>query len=304
MVFGDVEGSLKSERILVLGASGWFGLTLLDHLSDHPSDSVMTVASRSRKIVMAQRVWDISEWNWPDISDWSPTVVLNFAFLTRDRLKDVPLHRFTRTNREMTRRFLAAAAIPSVKVALTVSSGVASIPPTATGASADPYARLKREEELRTLELSSMGRTAVVLRAFSVSGPWVRRPSEYAFSDLVLQAKSGVVHLRADRPVYRRYVSVSDLLAVGLARAMAGASGLIESGGELVEVGYLARRIIERVNPRALLLQAPHTTAIPDVYASDDLSWQRACEEAQYLPCGLGEQIDAVSRHLLSKLGS
>lgn len=297
----DLATELVGQRILVLGAGGWFGMNFLHQMTAIGLDGVLAVGSRGRRIEIGGREWDIVEWDWPAIREWGPTVAVNFAFLTRDRLEAVGFETFVAKNTELSRRFLSVAALPSVKLVLTVSSGTAMDSSAETDLRANPYGYLKRDEEVRATQLATDTRTVVVLRTYSVSGPWIQRPSTYAFSDLVMQAASGSVLVRAEQPVYRRYVAIGDLLQVGLGLGLAGLSSVVESGGELVELGDLAERIVKCVNPSALLKRVPMRSSSPSIYASDDCSWQQACRTIGYVPLTLDQQIDAVWRWAKSR---
>lgn len=270
------------DRVLVLGASGWFGQTFLDLLPE--GADVLAVASSARERFVA--------WDDDAVRAFAPTVVANFAFLTRERVASDGEARFRETNAELTRQFLLAAELPSVRAALTVSSGAAVTEPDM------PYGEMKAAEEASALALASPSHAIVVARAYSVSGAHVRRPKDYAFSDLILQAASGAVTITADRPVFRRYVSVDDFLYVGMTRALSGWSGVIDSGGELVEMGELAQRVVDIVNPAAPISRVALTSDEPSVYASDGATWQQACAALDFTPAPLDAQIRATAAGL------
>jgi nucleoside-diphosphate-sugar epimerase len=184
-----------------------------------------------------------------------------------------------------------------VRAAVTVSSGAA-----VTGASelpdaeTNPYGYLKRVEEILSRSVAGAHEVAlVVCRAWSVSGPFVTRPRDYAFSDLILQAAEGRVEIRAAHEVWRRYVGVDDLLAVCVSLALEGWSGDVDSGGPLVEIGELAGQIVAQLHPGARIDRPPLDGSTADRYHSDDHSWQQACRRLNHLPASLGEQIRAAA---------
>lgn len=281
---------LRGHRILILGAGGWFGSTLLHELAgvaDSPDTRVMALASQSRDHLVAGRHWSLGTWDTDAIAKFAPTVVANFAYLTRERFDAENPDEYIAANTALQAQFLLAAQLPEVRIALTVSSGAA----VALRDEANPYGRMKAEEEEQALALATSQRSIVVARAWSVSGPFVRRPHAYAFSDLILQARSGQIRIAADRPVYRRYVDVGDYLNVCLTRGLQAWSGVIDSGGPMVEMLELAEQTRNVVNPAATIDRPPMRTAEPAIYASDDRSWQLACEATSSTPKGLPEQI-------------
>lgn len=281
---GDsISGSLVPGGVLVLGASGWFGHTFLGLLD--PQIPVMACASSRRDQYVT--------WDYEQVQDFKPTVVANFAFLTRDRISEFGFERFIEINSSLTENFIKAAQLPSVRAALTVSSGAAVAFPL--DLATNPYGVLKKREEDAALELVTESRAIVVARAWSVSGPDVQSPGNYAFSEMILQAKSGAIEVNSSQPVFRRYVSVADFLAVSMARLRSGWSGTIDSGGELIEVGELAARVRRLVNSRASISRVELTSTEPSIYASDNDSWQEACSEARITPADIDEQIRATA---------
>lgn len=288
-----LSGALRSDdRVLVTGSGGWFGSTTLQLLSSLEAERVLPTASTERSHSVVGRIWPLTAWSWEEVKAFEPTAVVNAAFLTRERVTSDGEESFTTVNQELTDRFLQSLALPSVRAALTISSGAAITEPD------HPYGRMKLAEETAALEAVRPGLAVVIARAWSVSGELVRRPRDYAFSDFVLQAREGEVRVRDARFVYRRYVDVADLVAVSLHSALAGWSGVIDSGGELVELGDLATRIAAAVAPQATVSLPSPRGAESSSYASDGTTWRQACERVQYEPLNLQAQIRKVVRDL------
>jgi len=263
------------DRLVILGAGGWFGRSFLRLV--HASIPVLRMASSRRE--------DLIEWDYDTIRGFAPTVVVNFAFLTRDWVEREGEETFRKVNRQLLERFAVTAEIPGVRSVLTVSSGAALDAPDS------PYGSMKIAEETLARDLAVGPRAVVVARCYSVSGPFVRRPRSYAFSDLILQARSGTVRVSSDRLTFRRYTDVQDYLSVCIRHALAGWSGTIESGGELMEMGELAERVVSEVNPSAQILRPPLCLGPASVYASDNSSWANACMRMAFWPRPLVEQI-------------
>ena len=289
---------MNTERILVLGAGGWFGTTLLDQLCEHPAANVLAIASTDRLHQVGTRTWQLHTWNRDRIRQFAPTTVVNFAYLTRERFDASNPQEYIDANMALQAQFLEVAQLLSVRTVLTVSSGAA----IAYRDDDNPYGRMKATEEQQALDLVTDVRRVVVARAWSVSGPFVRRPRAYAFSDFILQARAGHIHITADRLVYRRYVDVGDFLRVCRVRAAQGWSGVIDSGGPLVEMQELAEQIREVVQPAATVTRAELASDSPSVYASDGIDWDRACQESDVTPRTLEQQIAWSDANL--RLGS
>lgn len=277
------------DRILITGSSGWFGRTLTDMIKRHPQ--VLPIGSpREPKAI---------QWRDDIVRQFAPTVVANFAFNTRDRLQGMRRAEFIEENRELTRRLIFALGLDGVRIGLTISSGASLSPDAEAGdASAEIYGYLKAQEEDAALSMASTHLNVVVARVYSVSGPFVRRVHEYAFSDFVAQAIRGTVTIRSSQPVFRRYVAVRDLLSISLGSGAAGWSGVIESGGDLVEMQELAEAITAVVNPKATIIRGELERDEPSVYASDNRTWIEACDRTGVLPQTLHQQVRAVERYL------
>ena len=162
------------------------------------------------------------------------------------------------------------------------------------------YRELKLAEE-DTILSSTFVERCVMIRAFSVSGPFVRTPEKYAFSDMITQGLSGRIEVHSDRPTYRRYCSVADLLAVALARASRLGGGLVESGGPLIEMRELASLVAALTSPEPKVSLTEWSSQQPSEYASDDQSWTLACSEVGFEPMGLQQQVREVQAYILSE---
>lgn len=276
---------IKDDRILVLGATGWFGRTFMSMIPSHVD--VMGVASSPQG--------DIKTWDESAIAKFSPTIVANFSFLTREKINIVGEASFRSVNKQLGEQFLIAANSPQVRAALTISSGAAVVD------SASVYGEMKLHEEMSSLTLNSDSKSVVVGRAYSVSGPFVRNPFDYAFSDFILQAASGNISIKSRCLTYRRYVSVSDFLAVCMFRVLSGWSGVIESGGELLELGELAETIRDVVNPSAAIGRVTPILGSPSIYASDNSSWLQACNVTAFVPADLRSQIQLTAEEILNR---
>lgn len=288
------------DRVLVTGASGWFGRTALDLL--HPLGlPVLAIASRTRTISLSGRLVGVRTWDDEEVARFRPTVVIDCAFLTRDRTSDVPLADYVAANRLLTDRMVAAVSRPDVRIALTVSSGAAVYPVDALSHTLEqnPYGYLKREAEARIAEaMAERPGSAIIARAWSVSGAHVQKPRNYALGSMILAAREGSIHVSARRPVFRRYVLAEELLALGLAEGAIG-DAVIDSGGELVEMGELAARVVATVAPGATITRDPVDPRDPDAYHSDGVQWTELTHRWSLIGATLDEQIALTARGVL-----
>jgi nucleoside-diphosphate-sugar epimerase len=292
----------EQDRILLIGATGWFGRTALRLLAPFSND-VLPIASRARTLETAQGHLEVYAWDFARIVEFQPTLILDSAFLTRGLLGSIPAEEFIHQNQLLSDRLLAATGISSVKRVISVSSGAAIYPAGVEQQPVieNPYGVLKLNLERRLLrQAEESGFNVVIPRAWSVSGPEVQSPKSYAFSDLILQARTGQVRISAQNNVWRRYTAADDLLSVAFALSSAG-SRIFSSGGELVEIGQLARLVVSEVGGASILKERilRGGQGDSDDYHSDGTEWQSVCDELQFSPKNLTEQISATNFGLL-----
>lgn len=283
------------DRVLILGAGGWFGRTALDLIAPLGIQT-KAIASTERVIEVGSRSWKLHEWDQGEVERFDATVVVDCAFLTRDRLSVMPLAEYVSTNRELTRRMVAASSGGAVRLAVTISSGAAVFPTDAKELPLEdnPYGYLKREAELRLRELATDARRTVISRAWSVSGSYVQHPRNYALADMILQALDGTINVSSSSRVFRRYTLADELLAVSIASK---GSDTIDSGGDLVEMGELAEAVRATISPDATI-HRPDVAGDAPPYYSDNRSWSAAVAQSGLAPVPLADQIRITAQGL------
>jgi len=264
------------ERILITGAGGWLGRSLLSTLlPSTPAEQLMALGSRSRTLIVEGRPIEILAWDDADVAGFAPTHIVHLAYLTRDRLVELGWSRYVAENVGLSARIVDLLALPTVRALVHTSSGAVAglTESTAQPATVQPYGLLKRIDELLFAdECARRGQACVTCRVWSVSGPHVVEPHKYAFSDLILQALSGSdVTVRSANRVYRRYLDAGELMEVALRLGLAGRTVVFDSGGTHVEIGELARQIVEEIGVEGQRVQREESGAVePDDYSADD----------------------------------
>ena len=294
--------ALGNDRVLVTGASGWLGRTALDLLAPLGLPT-LAVASRARIIRVGDCEIECRVWEDREVAAFAPTVVLDCAFLTRDRVADMPLGDYVAANRTLTERLVYATQLAGVRLALTISSGAAVYPHDALDRRVEhnPYGYLKREAEHRLAQAAAeSGAVPVVARAWSISGAHVQKPQGYALGSMILAAASGAIRITARHPVFRRYGLAEELLALGIAEGSVGPA-TIDSGGELVEMAELAARIAAVVRPDAVISRDEADPREPDNYHSDGQDWEMRCQRWDLASASLGRQIEITARGVVGR---
>lgn len=286
-----------SDRILLIGATGWFGRTFLS-LLQNVEPKFLLISSSEQQFSIGKKRYKTQQWNESEIQRFAPTIVIDCAFLTRDFLASMPLEQYLSTNQQLMKNVISMTEVPSVERIITISSGAAAIAAENPGKSLqeDPYGILKLQlEELLAKNSKIHAKNLVVARAWSVSGSLVRNPQNYAFSDLILQARTSQVIIKSSHEVWRRYCAAEEFLALALAISKTE-SRLFNSGGELVEIQTLADLVINEVNPSAKLSLRELTNNKADSYYSDNSDWSELCREYGLETLNIAQQIRMVSK--------
>jgi nucleoside-diphosphate-sugar epimerase len=284
------------ERLLVTGGSGWFGRSALG-LFSNSGLSLLAVGSESKTVDLDGRIVEICEQNLQKIREFSPTIIVDTAFLTREKLEGLGRDQFISVNRKLMKDSLEMATLPSVRKYVGFSSGAtANLAGQASFSLIDnPYAALKREYEADMSELSgtTMGKISIA-RVWSVTGDHMTKPNLFAFSNLISQARDGRIIIKAKNLVFRRYCTINEVISVALSDS--GSHGTVfDTGGELIEIGDLAEIIRQEINPAAEIFRELHDGVEPDNYYSDSKVWGQLLSESHIKPSSIREQVRTVA---------
>jgi nucleoside-diphosphate-sugar epimerase len=272
----------KQDKVLILGATGWFGQTM-HRLLARNDIATLLIGSKARIFPTAYGTQNIHLWDFDEIASFKPTIVCDFAFLTREFASQMPISSYKNQNFQLLEQGLKAFNLPSVRLGMATSSGAVYFP-SATLVRAlgeDPYSQLKRVTEDRYRDLASNRNKALcILRPYSVSGDLVSKPRGFAFSDFISQAlEHQQIKISSPHRIVRRYVSVDDLLVVGFLHASAFPDQpILESGGEKVDLLELAELIKSEINMRIKIEHRIDVNLPSDDYFAKGDSWERTCD--------------------------
>jgi nucleoside-diphosphate-sugar epimerase len=267
-------------RVLVTGAGGWVGLAALESLADALGEAwqerVLAFGSSERILVLRDgttiRQRPLAQ--LPACAH-APSLLLHFAYLTRENAIRMPAQAYIDANRAISRLAAEAGQAIGVERAFVTSSGAVHAALVAPG-HADPsllYGRLKLEDEHRFQRFAQAapGRRAFVARVFNLSGPYINKP--YALASFIDQARAGRIAVHARHPVVRSYTSVENLLGLALGQLLVDDAEphlCVETAGDReVEMGELARTVRDLVAPDAVIERPAYADAPIDRYVGD-----------------------------------
>ncbi len=280
-----------NDRVLVTGATGWLGRSALS-LVINTGAEFMALSSKDTRMTIEGHEINVRNYEDHFARGFRPTLVIDCAFLTRDRILQTGLDSYIQINRDLINRAQALAGLETVRKFVAVSSGAAKPHLDIRDGNFidDPYGSLKADYERRLTENSREVATKVVVcRPYSLSGRFARSRSSYALFDIIDQAKTTEsVFLKSTKRVFRRYTDAEEFLALSLASSPGRPP--LESGGELIELGALAEKVIAELSLRCTI-RRQELSGLPDAYHSDNISFDLACAQAGFTPSSLSEQI-------------
>lgn len=214
-------------RIIVAGASGWIGRTVLSLLHEAlgPTAFARRVAcfGSSEKVVRlinGSQVRQLALSSLPDISA-QPSLFFQLAFLTKDKVEGMDAALYVAENCRISQDALAVVNAVGVDRVFIASSGAVRFVEDASAAfDLRLYGGLKREEEemfAAWAHAPGGSRRVAIGRIFSVSGPFINKLQTYALACFINDALAGrPISVMARQPVFRSYVAVRDIVELAL----------------------------------------------------------------------------------------
>jgi len=287
----------EDDRVLVTGAGGWFGRTAVAMTNESGLDLLAT-GSKDQQIEIGGKSQIVQSQSLETISIFEPTVVIDTAFVTRERIPILGHKTYVETNQRLIDQSLALAAMPSVRKYIGFSSGATKhlAGQSSFSLEENPYAAQKRIYESKLSEIAADLQSDIsVARVWSVTGSYCTKPNTFAFTDLIAQAKSGLVEIKANHLVSRRYCAVEDVLALALMPLGPENQTVFDTGGDLIDLGALAQLIVEVVNPTAKLHLQLGSGLTSDDYHSDNKDWKNLVGLGLLGSDSIREQISRVA---------
>ncbi len=295
-------------RIVVVGAGGWIGRTLLaalhDALGDAASDRIVCFGSTPREIELGNER-AISQLALSDLADLPhrPTLLFHLAFLTKDKVAEMAAADYRGDNRALSHSVFSALELIGVDRLFLASSGAAAFADD-TSAAADLrlYGSLKRDDEDLFSSWANAGRDrrALIMRIHNLSGPFINKHDKYAFASFVLDALAGrPIIVSAPMRVERGYVAVREVLSLAIAALLAPEGPAVrkfDSGGEGLELGELAQRVAAELGGR--VERPPLTSDCVNTYVGNAIQYNDLLSELKIEPVALDIQIRETAGYL------
>jgi nucleoside-diphosphate-sugar epimerase len=301
------HSGLGSGMLIVTGATGWFGRTALHELQrllgpEAFCRRVRAFASRSRTIASTgfadgvERPFPVAPLaELPELAEREPIdALLHTAFLTREYVERVGVETYISVNRGITdlvcRSLEAAPAARSVLISSGAAAALDHVATLEEHLLADPYGVLKSEEERRLSEIAD----TLVLRAYAVSGRFMRDPEQFALGDFLLRALGGLpIEIKAPMPVIRGYGHAGDMVNLAFRWLWSGQlppALPIAAVSEQVELLELAS-LISTLYGLPPTSSAIDSSLSPNRYSADPKPYCDMLHLLGIIPLSLEEQI-------------
>ena len=287
----------SGDRVLVTGAGGWFGRTAVA-MTRESGLALLATGSKVQQIEIDAQSQAVQAQNLEVISAFKPTVVIDTAFVTRERLPALGHKTYVETNQKLIDESLAIAALPSVRKYIGFSSGATMhlAGHISFSLEENPYAAQKSIYESKISEIAADVQSDIsVARVWSVTGSYCTKPQTFAFTDLIAQAKLGLIEIKAKHLVYRRYCALEDVLALAMLPSAPGGNPIFNTGGDLIELGELAKIVVDLVNPNAEIRRQIDPQLTPDNYHSDSKEWGELVQSAKVTNDSISDQVTRVA---------
>lgn len=284
-----------NERVVIRGASGWVGRTAATMLHSL-NVPISLFASRSRLEKIGEKNFYVSSWNIDNAINFEPTHIIDAGYITREFTSGMYEKDYISMNKLMTDQTIdLMKKVKGIKL-ISFSSGVTRMP----SEKGKPYTLAKQRDEKIFEEFANKtGKQISNFRIWSITGGLVTKKRGFAFSELILQALEGEIKVRSNKPVYRRFCLVDEIIAFGFLQ-FENPYRLVDTGGDLVEIHDLALKIKEIVNPEANLeFEKIELNAEPDNYFSKNWDWDNLAKIMNYRVSSIEEQIKLVKESLI-----
>jgi UDP-glucuronate decarboxylase len=310
--FSGVGADLLREgpwRIVVVGAGGWLGLATLEMLHgllDADFDRrVACFGSGARTLTLRGGV-RVDQQPLIALAQLppAPSLVLHLAFLTQEKAKAMSEAAYVEANRAISSQVLSALDAIGAQGVFVPSSGAVYLADQADAErSKQLYGALKREDEDRFAAWGAdKGADVVVARVFNLSGPYINKRGSYALACFIADALAGrPIAIRANRPVLRSYVAISEMMSVVLGELTAPATEPIvfdTAGDDVYEMARIAEVVGNVLHHDRGVDRPALQDGDVDSYVGDGATYARLRRLNRVTPVGFAEQVRQTARYM------
>jgi UDP-glucuronate decarboxylase len=300
---------LHKNRVVITGASGWLGRYALDYLlSDcrrNDLSDIVCFGSKKSEIFLSNGL-KINQFPIQEIEklDKSPTVLLHFAFLTKDKVQGLSLSDYFSENQKIDNHVLSSLDKIGVE-SMSLSSSGAIYPYLSNRNISDPYGYLKiKQEEAYTNWANEHSKKLIIPRIFNLSGKYINKTYHYAIASMIIDAIcKNEIHIKSSKLVYRSYAAVENLIELLFCQLfdenLSGVCSYDVCGHEVLELGDLAKQILVTLDiTSASIFRGNIVKDEKDYYAGSNLEFSNYLAHYKIDEYSLVQQINNSAAYL------
>lgn len=252
--FAQLNSLDLCNQVVIYGANGWMGRSAFEFISSqNPSNlnsRVLLIGSRSSKLILDKVEQEVFAPTQGFAAIREGAIFFNAAFHRREFLQSMSLSEYVRQNHEIASLAKRAIETKNLKSFVNLSSGAArELDSDSTKKNSDAYTVMKKSFEMDYEALCNhYGTTLVNCRIFSISGKHINEFKNLALSNFIHQSQTKRRILVNSPSTLRTFVDSVDLAGVLLTLGCQDVSLKFDSGGQLIDMLNLAKRINHVVN--------------------------------------------------------
>jgi nucleoside-diphosphate-sugar epimerase len=299
MLASSVQDAIRKSdfRIVITGSGGWLGMATLELLRDALEEDfqrrIRCFGSGARRLTL----FDGSSVDQRPLSeitelDSQPTILLHFAFLTKDRAESMAADEYRRANQSIRDLVLHSLNPIGARAVFVASSGAAAFADDPEASAAMRlYGSMKRDDEEVFGEWAERnGARALIARIYNVSGPHMNKLNSYALASFILDALGGrAVAIRSPDAV-RTYVAIRELMSLCFSLLLKSANGVqqFDSGGDPLSLREVGECVAQQLGAEVMLSSI---STKPDIYFGNYSLYESLLREHCVESVSLAQQI-------------
>lgn len=297
---------VDGQRVLVTGASGWLGKNLIDLLLDLQEagsvHSILLTSSSDKEISLyGGRKKHISKWDRKEVEEFAPTVFINLAFLTRDKLLSTPVEKYIQVNKELIEIAKWVTTLDSVKFILTTSSGASQKFIDDKDLYTKPYETLKFIEERTLSEVAEQfSKKLLILKVWTMSGKYIKHGDLLVIQSLIssmLESKD--FEIKSSHEVWRTYIDAYEMIGIALIGLLEGREGIVNSGGIPISLTNLAEIAKETFNSRSKIIKSKSINDSASYYSSSPPDLNQIANKYEIELMGISDQLRETAKTIV-----
>lgn len=297
--------SKSKELIVISGATGWLGLSLLEEIAKTQFcsiEQIVLISSQIKEVETSNRI--IKTNTWKNLAINSPVgIYFDFAFQTQEKIIGLGEEKYIEANEKLIENSVNFIKSYKPKAIFLASSGAV----YGKNYSSNPnpssiYGKLKLKQEAKISKIAvDENLNLLISRVFNLSGRHINKFQTFAIAQMIKSAMDdNYIKVLSDYKVFRRYTDVNQFTRLILNLLISKKVGIFDSGGPLIEIRELALEIKKIINPLTELEFKNITKNIPvdDYYSRSDQYEDLLRQYLNEAPISIKDQILETFRYM------